>query len=90
MTSPGRFDLNPSAGRSGIMVSMVSTGLPELDIARARRWCAGTVPATYLDEMRVECDVTARHITILECRPSWSDGGGDEWFGFPIARMQYT
>ncbi|WP_456506199.1 DUF3024 domain-containing protein [Arthrobacter sp. UYCu723] len=67
--------LSPLRGASGIIGSMVSSGLPELDVARARRWCAERVPARFSDEMRVECDVAARHITILECRPPWDENG---------------
>ena len=33
-------------------------GLPELDVARVHRWCAGQVPDHIRDEIRVECDVT--------------------------------
>ncbi|MFC0457798.1 DUF3024 domain-containing protein [Arthrobacter liuii] len=40
--------------------------------------------------MRVECDVAARHITILECRPPWDESGETEWSRFPIARMSFT
>jgi hypothetical protein len=52
-------------------------GLPELDVARVQRWCAGQVPEHVRDEIRVECDVAPRHLTICECR-------------FPIARLHYT
>jgi hypothetical protein len=69
---------------------MVSSGLPELDVARARRWCAERVPVRFRDEMRVECDVAARHITILECRPPWDENGETQWSRFPIARMYFT
>ncbi|WP_196842402.1 DUF3024 domain-containing protein [Arthrobacter sp. CAN_A1] len=69
---------------------MVSSGLPELEVARARRWCAGRVPARFSTEMRVECDVAARHITIVECRPPWDGDGQTQWSRFPIARMYFT
>jgi hypothetical protein len=38
----------------------------------------------------VECDVTPRHLTIVECRPSWREDMGAEWTRFPIARLRYT
>ena len=65
-------------------------GLPELDIARVRRWCEQRVPVHARDQVRVECDVGPRHVTIVECRPPWRVGIGSEWTRFPIARLRYT
>lgn len=48
--------------------------LPELDIARARRWCEERVPPHARDQVRVECDVAPRHLTIVESRPPWREG----------------
>jgi len=62
--------------------------LPEPDVARAQRWCAGRVPAR--DQVRVECEVAARHLTIMECRPPWMAGHGDEWTRHPVARLSYV
>ena len=65
-------------------------GLPELDIARVRRWCGQRVPEHARDQVRVECDIGPRHLTIVECRPPWRQGIGPEWTRFPIARLRYT
>jgi Protein of unknown function (DUF3024) len=65
-------------------------GLPELDIARVRRWCEERVPAHARDQVRVECDVTPQHLTIVESRPPWRQGASAEWTRFPIARLRYT
>ena len=65
-------------------------GLPELDIARVRRWCQQRVPAHARDQVRVECDIGSRHLTIVECRPPWREGIGPDWTRFPIARLRYT
>lgn len=65
-------------------------GLPELDIARARRWCGQRVPEHARDQVRVECDISPRHLTIVECRPPWRPDTGSEWTRFPIARLRYT
>jgi Protein of unknown function (DUF3024) len=65
-------------------------GLPELDIARVRRWCEQRVPAQARDQVRVECDVAPRHLTIVERRPPWRQGAGPEWTRSPIARLHYT
>ena len=64
--------------------------LPELDIARVRRWCEQRVPAHARDQVRVEYDIGPRQLTIAECRPPWRDGIGSEWTRFPIARLRCT
>ncbi len=53
-------------------------GLPELGIARVRRWCEQRVPEHARDRVRVECDVGPRHLTIVEWRPPWRQGAGSE------------
>jgi len=65
-------------------------GLPELDIARVRRWCEQRVPAHARDQVRVECDAGPRHLTIVESRPPGREGTGPEWTRCPIARLRYT
>lgn len=62
----------------------------ELDVARVRRWCRGRVPPHQCHEVRVECDVTARHLTILQCRVVRPDGGAEAWIREPLARLRYT
>jgi hypothetical protein len=48
------------------------------------------VPERVRDEVRVEVDVAGRHLTIVECRPSWRADMGAEWTRFPIARLRYV
>lgn len=69
---------------------MVASGLPDLDVARVLRYCARRVPEHLRDQIRVECDITPRHLTICECRPPWREDFGPEWTRFPIARLHYT
>lgn len=66
--------------------------LPETDLARVRRWVAGQNEriGEHIDEVRVETDVDARAISILECRPPWREDFGPEWTRQEIARMRYT
>jgi hypothetical protein len=64
--------------------------LPELDVTRVRRWCGQRVPEHLRDQIRVECDAGARHLTIVECRPPWRNDRGAERTRFPIARLRYT
>lgn len=62
--------------------------MPETDVARIRRWCAAQVPEHLWDQVKVEADVTPRHVTIVEVRPPW-DGVGEPT-RFPITRLRWT
>ena len=68
----------------------VDRGLPELDVAKVRRWCARRVPEHALHQVRVECDADARHLTIVECRAPWRPEAGPDWTQLPVARLRYT
>ncbi|WP_009476166.1 DUF3024 domain-containing protein [Rhodococcus sp. JVH1] len=65
-------------------------GLPELDIAQVQRRCSVRVPEHARREVRFECEVAARHLTIVERRAPWCDDVGPEWTSLPIARLRYT
>ncbi len=52
------------------------------------RWCREQSPAEMLDQVRVECEIADRHVTINETRPPW-DGRGD-WIAEHVARLRYT
>src|SRR6476620_9403580 len=67
-----------------------SMALPELDVARVQRWCAARVPEHARHQVRVECEVAPRHLTIVERRAPWREDFGPEWTAFPIARLRYT
>ena len=69
---------------------MAGQGVPELDVARVRHWCDQRVPHHIQDELRSECEVAPRHLTIVERRPPWREGIGPEWTRLPIARLRYT
>ena len=69
----------------------VSPGrIPDLDLARIRRYCEGRIPARVAHLVRLELDVEGAAVTILECRPPWSPDMGPEWTRFPIARLRFT
>ena len=57
--------------------------LPETDLHRIRPWARKRVPTHLWDELKVEADVSDRHVDIVEVRPPW-DGVG-EHTRFPIA-----
>ena len=62
--------------------------LPETDLHRIRVWARERVPEHLWDQLKVEADVSDRHVDIVEVRPPW-DGVG-EHTRFPIARLRYT
>lgn len=64
--------------------------LPELDVARVQRWCAARVPEHARHQVRVECELAPRHLTIVERRVAWREDVGPQWTSFPIARLRYT
>ena len=64
--------------------------LPELDVARVHRWCAARVPEHARHQVRVECEIAPRHLTIVERHAPWREDIGPEWTSFPIARLRYT
>ena len=72
------------------MLGAVAMSLPELDVARVQRWCAHRVPEHARHQVRVECEVAPRHLTIVERRAPWREEDGPEWTSCPIARMRYT
>jgi hypothetical protein len=78
-------------GHCGCKTNQVSgSSLPELEVARVRRWYDQRVPEHVRDQVRVECEVAPRHLTIVESRPPWDGSAGQEWTRFPIARLRYT
>ena len=50
--------------------------LPELDVAQVQRWCAVRVPEHARNQVRVECEVAPRHLTIVERRAPWREDFG--------------
>ncbi len=61
-----------------------------MEIARVQRWCRARVPERVRDQVRVEAQVSDRHVTIVECRPPWREDLGPEWTQSPIARLRFT
>ncbi|MGW5188956.1 DUF3024 domain-containing protein [Kribbella sp. NPDC004138] len=64
--------------------------LPELDVARVQRWCIAKVPEHARDQLRVECELAPRHLTIVERRPPWREDLGPDWASSAIARLHYN
>lgn len=62
--------------------------LPRTDLHRIHTWARGRVPEHLWPDLKVEVDISARYVDIVEVRPPW-DGVG-EHTRFPIARLRYT
>jgi hypothetical protein len=65
-------------------------GIPELDLARVRRFCEGRVPARAAHQVRLELEVDGVTLTIVERRAPWTSELGPEWSRVPIARLRYS
>src|SRR4051794_3647030 len=64
--------------------------LPESDVTRVQRWCAARVPDNARDQVRIECELALRHLTIVERRPPWDENLGPDWTTSAIARLRYN
>jgi hypothetical protein len=56
--------------------------LPDLDVARVQRWCAARVPEHARHQVRVECEIAPRYVTIVERRAPWREDFRPEWTSF--------
>jgi hypothetical protein len=59
-------------------------------MARIRRWCAARVPEPARHQVRLECEIGARDLTIVERRAPWRDDAGADWTSLPVARLRYA
>src|SRR3990170_448785 len=64
--------------------------MPELDLARIRRFVDARVPARARHQVRLEVEVQGSAVTIVERRAPWRADIGPEWSRFPIARLRYS
>jgi hypothetical protein len=67
--------------------------LPDLDVARARRYVDernSEMPFDARDQVRYELDVTPTSLTIVECRAPWREEYGPDWTRLPVARLRYV
>ena len=63
--------------------------VPELDLARIRRYCDEKIPAQHLDNLRMEVEVRDKSVTIVECRAPWQPELSDEWTRHGVAQLRY-
>jgi len=60
--------------------------LPETDVHLIQEWTRGRVPERLWEQIKVEADVSPRHVDIVEVRPPWD--GVRAATRFPIARLR--
>jgi hypothetical protein len=65
------------------------SSLPELDLARIRRYVGERVPSRVAAQVRMEVVVRGTAVTIVECRPPWRADLGPDWSRFPIAQLRF-
>lgn len=63
--------------------------IPDLDLARIKRYCADKVPTQFQDQIKIAVETRGRSVTILECRPPWRGEPGDAWTRRRIAQLRY-
>ena len=68
---------------------MASSSLPEADVDRVRLWCEARVPDHIRERVRVECEVDARSMTIVERHPRRQGDPDGEWTRSVVARLVF-
>jgi hypothetical protein len=64
--------------------------LPERDVAAIKAYCEQRNDPGTSDQLRVEAQVEATTVTIVERRAPWSPDFGPEWSTVGVARLRYT
>lgn len=64
--------------------------LPGLNVAAIRHFCEQRVPPHAIDQVRVEADVGATAVTVVERRAPWREDDGPEWTSLGVARLRYV
>jgi len=65
------------------------TVIPEADLAAISHFCDEFTPPEHRDQMRVECSVRGKSVTVFECRPPWGPEFGPDWIRTPIAQLRF-
>ena len=66
------------------------SAIPELDLARLRRYCERRVPEGARAQVRLEAVDAGTTVTIIERRAPWSPEVGPEWTRLPVARLRFS
>ncbi len=88
--APDEPDTRAGSAVTGSAPTPSRGGAPDLDLARIQRWCAARVPEAARHQVRLECEIGARDLTIVERRAPWRDDPGADWTTLPVARLRYV
>ena len=62
--------------------------IPDLDLARIKRYCDGRNDPDLDDKTRIEIQVRGRTVTIVDRRPPWTKRSTD-WIYETVARLRF-
>lgn len=57
---------------------MAEFSVPDTALAQVQRWCAKQVPERVRDNVRIECEVDGRDVTIVESHAPTGLGSGTD------------
>lgn len=63
--------------------------IPEGPLALVEEFCERRVPQHVRDQVRLECSVRGRSITITERRQPWRPEFGPEWSSLKVGQLRY-
>ena len=65
------------------------SAIPDTALAAIRRFCDANSPEQHSHELRVECGVRGKAVTIYERRPPWPPDPHSDWTRQPVAQLRY-
>jgi len=71
----------------------VAVQLPNVDLVRIARWCDEKVPGIAWNQVRMEYQVRAATVTLVERRAPWNAMNtpyGDAWTARPVAQLRFA
>lgn len=86
------FRVRCAVGHRPSTVPYMATQLPDSDLLRVSRWCDEKVPDFARDQVRMQYQVRAANVTLVERRVPWDAMDtpfGDEWTAQPVAQLRY-
>ena len=68
----------------------MSSRIPDLDLARIRRYAENRVPEHARHQVRNEITVRGAIVTIVERRAPWRPEEDSEWTSYPVAQLRWN
>lgn len=64
--------------------------VPDLDLARVRRFCETKIPEHARHQVRLETTVRGNSVTVVERQARWRADFGPEWSTHPVAQLRWS